>query len=121
VLGCNIPLVLRPSQAAQDAKRHSVIGPAHVSGLMHGQAFLGPLPGEVELVVTNDSVNIFRDMETGRECGADPRLRPLFERIGAKWTAKYDAKALERPWKMSDLTVPMLKLAGVPIEQIQLI
>jgi hypothetical protein len=120
VLGCNVPLVLRPIKATQRLA-YKVIGPAHVSGLMHGQMFLGPLPDGVELFINNDSVNVFRDRQTGREYDADPRLRPLFERMGREWVADFDAKARKKPWKMSDLTMPMLKMAGVPIEKIELV
>lgn len=47
LLGCDVPLLLRPAQN----HRFQVVGQCYVHGLMYGEAFLGPLPEHYQVVI----------------------------------------------------------------------
>ncbi|PIA93306.1 Heterokaryon incompatibility protein 6, OR allele [Cercospora beticola] len=81
LLGCPAVMILRP-QADTNDNTYEVIGNAVCTGLMDGEALLGPLPEQYETVnVLNASSGAyrpaFRDKPTGEVIYEDPRLPPL--------------------------------------------
>ncbi len=78
ILGCDIPLILRPDEYG----RYSVIGVCYVHGFMDGAALLGPLPRMWKHVSRYDTVALgywdaFINQETGETQVEDPRMGPL--------------------------------------------
>ena len=83
ILGCPNVMVLR---RAPGEDHYHIVGNAVCSGLMDGEALLGPLPDECDAVSvlneqTGQSLPAFRDSQTGEVTYADPRL----PRLDPKW------------------------------------
>lgn len=80
ILGCQGPMILRPSTMNED--QFEVIGPSYTHGASYGSAFLGPLPSNLRPVWHyNDDNGLrgmnFHDLETGAIHSEDPRLENL--------------------------------------------
>ncbi|KAL9018203.1 MAG: hypothetical protein Q9185_004476 [Variospora sp. 1 TL-2023] len=80
LLGCQSPMVLRPT----DDGSFLVVGECYVQGLMDGEALLGPLPSNWRRVSrfyeeTKTSWDAFNDRDRGIWQVEDPRLGPLPE------------------------------------------
>jgi hypothetical protein len=80
MLGCDSPIILRPTQDGS----YKFIGEAYCDGCMHGEALLGPLPDSFETVWRYDYNPecgyfrwAYRNKETGKFQPEDPRLGPL--------------------------------------------
>ncbi|RYO87695.1 hypothetical protein DL766_009692 [Monosporascus sp. MC13-8B] len=96
ILGCEVPMVLRPS--SEEAFR--LVGPCYVHGTMDGEVILGPIPAGWVLHVVRVDDDVFRPsffqslLKTGSETTTwdDPRLSehpmsPEWERVrDCKWT-----------------------------------
>ncbi|KAL9943215.1 hypothetical protein D7B24_002947 [Verticillium nonalfalfae] len=60
VLGCDVPLILRDRHSGGDRANlpgepeFEVVGDSYVHGLMSGEALLGPLPNECQMVMDSD-------------------------------------------------------------------
>jgi hypothetical protein len=130
ILGCNSPMMLRPT-----TEGYMVIGEAYCDGHMHGEALLRPLPDSFEAIWRYDD-NMgdpyyrwaYRSRETGLFQVEDPRLGPLPE----GWTVKSHER--EEFWQMfvndnsgeetrfdPRLTSEELRKRGVPIQVFDLI
>ncbi|KAL8761948.1 MAG: hypothetical protein Q9184_001986 [Pyrenodesmia sp. 2 TL-2023] len=80
LLGCDSPMVLRPT----DDGHYTVVGECYVHGLMEGEGLLGPLPAHWERIKryngnTGRDYDVFVDQERGIYHLEDPRLGPLPE------------------------------------------
>lgn len=80
ILGCQLPMILRPSTMNED--QFEVIGPSYTHGASYGSAFLGPLPTNLRPVLHFNDDNgpygmKFHDLETGVIHSEDPRLENL--------------------------------------------
>ncbi|KAI1212289.1 HET-domain-containing protein [Annulohypoxylon truncatum] len=78
ILGCALPLLLRPLGNG----KFKLVGPCFMVGLMHGEAFLGPLPKNIRMVEAfdNDTSRLtfwFKDVISGELFYEDPRLKSL--------------------------------------------
>ena len=78
LLGCQLPLVLRPCGDGY----HKVVGECYIDGFMDGAACLGPLPGNWQLVTRlygeySSYYYAFLNHQTGEFQIEDPRLGPL--------------------------------------------
>jgi hypothetical protein len=80
ILGCDSPIILRPTQDGS----YKFIGEAYCDGFMHGEALLGPLPDSFEAVWKYDYNPecgyfrwAYRNKETGKFQPEDPRLSSL--------------------------------------------
>ncbi|KAH8645762.1 heterokaryon incompatibility protein-domain-containing protein [Xylariales sp. PMI_506] len=77
ILGCGVPIILRPLTEGV----YRVIGSCFVHGLMDGEAILGPLDDQYDVITVTDSIekNIlvprYVDNVTGIRYAEDPRLR----------------------------------------------
>lgn len=98
ILGCQAPMILRPSTMNED--QFEVVGPSYTHGASYGSAFLGPLPSNLRPVWHGTSEDgpfgmRFHDLETGVIHSEDPRLENLpvdltefrKERKRGKWDA----------------------------------
>ncbi|KAL8756673.1 MAG: hypothetical protein Q9184_004426 [Pyrenodesmia sp. 2 TL-2023] len=78
LLGCESPMVLRPT----DDGHYTVVGECYVHGLMEGEGLLGPLPAHWERIRrynenTGRDYEVFVDREREIYHIEDPRLGPL--------------------------------------------
>ncbi|KAI4172280.1 MAG: hypothetical protein LQ348_006808 [Seirophora lacunosa] len=78
LLGCQSPMVLRPTNDGS----FLVVGECYVDGLMEGEALLGPLPSNWRRVTRFDEEtklwwDMFEDHDQGVWQVEDPRLGPL--------------------------------------------
>ncbi|CZR51234.1 uncharacterized protein PAC_01109 [Phialocephala subalpina] len=78
LLGCNLPLVLRPTASGQ----FQVVGECHVHGLCDTEALLGPLSKEWTIEIQDASLEgtgwpTFVNIRTNMRTWQDPRLPPL--------------------------------------------
>ena len=74
LLGCQMAMILRPASSSQ----YQVVGESYVHGLMDGEAFLGPFPGNYQSikVVLDGVYNIaYLDKQTGDYQWNDPRIK----------------------------------------------
>lgn len=82
LMGSHFPFVLR---ALKEGREHQIIGPCYCTGLMDGEAFLGPLPNHQKYILL-DPVRLrgpaFVNTRTGERKYEDPRLG----RPPRKWT-----------------------------------
>lgn len=98
ILGCQAPMILRPSTMNED--QFEVVGPSYTHGASYGSAFLGPLPSNLRPVWHGTSEDgpfgmRLHDLETGTIHSEDPRLENLpvdltefrKERKRGKWDA----------------------------------
>ncbi|KAI1413745.1 HET-domain-containing protein [Hypoxylon sp. FL1857] len=68
ILGCDLPLLLRP--LGND--KFKLVGPCFVPSLNHGEALLGPLPENIQVVYLG-----YKDVLSGEISREDPRLKSL--------------------------------------------
>lgn len=89
VLGCNTALTLR--HVADN--RFKLVGDAYYDGMMHGEALLGPIPADVEMLYSSGNTNFltvatcFYNKSTGVVEMEDPRLPdlpPTWDRVYAQ-------------------------------------
>ncbi|KAI4137992.1 MAG: hypothetical protein LQ341_004869, partial [Variospora aurantia] len=78
LLGCESPMVLRPTADGY----YTVVGECYVHGLMEGEGFLGPLPAHWERIVRYDEgtgswYDVYVERKRGTYQVEDPRLGPL--------------------------------------------
>jgi hypothetical protein len=76
LLGCNYPMVLRPTKDGS----YKVVGQAYYDGFMDGEALLGPLPDSFKVAYRfyrNGREWAYLNQETGVFQAEDPRLGPL--------------------------------------------
>ena len=107
LLGCQVPMLLRPSPNHQ----FQVVGECYVYGLMDGEALVGPLPDHYKFVLVRDPItfvnrNAFLDHRTGKVQYNDPRLESV---------PNYDEN--HRP----NLTPEMIEQRGVKLRTFDLI
>jgi hypothetical protein len=82
LLGHHCPVILRPMDSRCSSGRFRILGPAHVHGLMEGQAVLGSLSPSWKLVVEHTYSTyrlLFRNAQDGAKTPQDPRLGVLPE------------------------------------------
>ena len=80
ILGCEFPLILRPS----DTESHRVVGECYIDGFMESEALLGALPENWHYVShylpdlnKNSNFDVLKDTQTGEIQAGDPRLGSL--------------------------------------------
>ncbi|KAH8885373.1 HET-domain-containing protein [Thozetella sp. PMI_491] len=79
LLGCHMPIILRP----QSAGSYRVVGAAYAHGLGDGEALLGPLPSpwtfrwKSERPDSRQEIPVFQIIESGEVTHDDPRLGDL--------------------------------------------
>ncbi|KAI4221592.1 MAG: hypothetical protein L6R36_006800 [Xanthoria steineri] len=101
VLGCNVPLVLRP----RDSLNHEVVGECYMDSIMAGEALLGELPRNWTLVHKkfrhhHGSYVVFLDRDTGETHVEDPRRGAL----PAGWRIKNHDRDDAYNWYGNDIT-----------------
>ncbi|KAL8634687.1 MAG: hypothetical protein Q9226_009452, partial [Calogaya cf. arnoldii] len=75
LLGCKIPMVLRPS----DGGYLNVVGPCYINGFGDGEALLGPLPPGWKRIDYKKGYNVFTHDKTKTYDLNDPRLSGMPE------------------------------------------
>ena len=114
LLGCTMPLVIRPSSGLQ----YKVVGECHVHGLQEGEAFLGPLPDEYQPILIWDQgyYSAFINKRTGNVQYEDPRLED------GDWdTSERGPIRLHDGLISLKVTPNILKRRGVNLQSIDLI
>ena len=119
LLGCQMPMLLRPTINSQ----YRVVGPCYVDGLMNGEAFLGRLPDHYQTMYIFDEMlsghtDAFLDRRTDRLQYNDPRLESDQEDIiQAPFSASNpgDLSSLRR------ITPEMIERRGVKLQTFDLI
>ncbi len=85
LLGCDKPLVLRPTSSLQ----YQVVGECYVYGLGDGKAFLGPLPENYQAILVfleaQGSYRGFVNKDTGHVQYNDPRISDVSEGLRARF------------------------------------
>ncbi|PMD45594.1 hypothetical protein L207DRAFT_382181, partial [Hyaloscypha variabilis F] len=123
LLGCNTPMILRPSDDVRGA--FEVIGAAYVDGFSDGQAILGPLPQGTSLVYKYDETRkrclvAYFDVYSGLTTTADPRL----EHLPPEWSfdpkLQEDSKA-KATSRDPRLTPEALRKRGVKLQDFRLV
>jgi hypothetical protein len=133
ILGCSLPLILRPNSSGQ----YWVVGSCYVHGLMNGEALLGPLPTHYESIRRVESTRgasfaAFVNHQTGQTQVQDPRLGPLpenwrlrFHKEENFWHWFYNIKTREGqeyPTALDPrLTYQALRERGVDLIDIELV
>ena len=113
--GCNWPMLLRP---APDS-RHRVVGACYIHGLMHGEAFLGPVPEPYQAVSISDDASPrhttgFQNHQTKEIQYHDPRVEGLSGHESMSET--HPDGSLVRA-----LTAQMLEERGVKLQNFDLV
>ena len=119
LLGCNVPMLLRPIANSQ----YQVVGECYVHGLMNGEAFLGLLPEDFQpTFIFNEPSRRdfwgFLDHRTGKTQYNDPRMESLPEDDNDKKTPMLswpDGTLTRR------LTREMIERRGVKLQTFDLI
>ncbi|KAL8712369.1 MAG: hypothetical protein Q9225_006954 [Loekoesia sp. 1 TL-2023] len=128
ILGCQTPMVLRPRKN----RGHVVVGECYVQGLMEGEAFLGPLPGNGLRAYrfvdgSSTSYDAFIDRENETLQIEDPRLGALpqgwikqdhdmqhvcdlFRNVAEGWASSHDPR----------MTLQALRERGIKFEDFHL-
>ena len=80
ILGCSLPLLLRPTSNAH----HQVVGPCYVQGLMEGEVLLGPIPEQYQALflfnqIASRNYWVYLDHRSGKIQYMDPRLKLSLE------------------------------------------
>ena len=129
LLGCDTPLVLRPGGDGY----HKVVGGCYIDGFMDGAAFLGPLPGNWQLVTRlygeySVSHYTFLNHQTGEFQFEDPRLGPLPDgwylsdhQKKQTWNIYANDETGERTWHDPRMTPEALTARGVEMREFQLV
>lgn len=130
ILGCQFPLILRPS----GTENYRVVGECYIDGFMESEALLGALPNNWHYVTRyypdlNGPYDVLMDTQTGDIQVEDPRLGPLpagwcivdhqekhvYNRFSNEETAIVDTAFDPR------LSPEALKARGVSLQEIRLI
>ena len=132
ILGCQFPLILRPS----DTESYRVVGECYIDGFMESEALLGALPENWHYVSCylpdldrNSSYDVLMDTQTGEVHAEDPRLgslpagwcivdhheKHIYNRFSNTETAVVDTTLDPR------LSPEALKARGVSLQEIRLI
>ncbi|PVH79302.1 HET-domain-containing protein [Cadophora sp. DSE1049] len=111
LLGDQAAFILRPA----DGRQHQVVGEAYCYGFMDGEAFLGPLPGRLQLVLKlEEKTDIYWwghiDRETESFYCQDPRLGEL----PSGWKRKEHASDKFWTWFVNEETGEEMKVRGDP-------
>lgn len=129
ILGCRMPMLLRPvvdaaaaslpqSQGTEQESptRWQVVGACYVLGLMNGEAIYGKLPEHVSSITKVFKLNMqrlgFKDLRTGE---VEYNCVSILERYGLKAD-----KVMLDPWRMH-VTVAALKDKGIAVEMIDIV
>lgn len=119
LLGCKVPILLRP---APDL-RYQVVGACFVPGLMHGEAFLGPLPDHYQAIRILEEkydgwLDGFLNHQNGKTQYRDPRFEAPLENDDEdqSWIRKHPDGTKSRC-----LTAKMLEKRGVKLQKFDLI
>ncbi|KAF4459783.1 ankyrin repeat and SAM domain containing 6 [Fusarium albosuccineum] len=78
MLGCNIPMLIRPTDESNN--KFHLVGICFVPGLLDGESLLGSLPADwkLQMIFTDGSyVPSYVNPSTGHNQAQDPRLKPL--------------------------------------------
>lgn len=80
LLGCRMPLLLRPAPNLQ----YQVIGACYIHGMMQGEAFLGPIPNHYQVVIIFEDrlggfFKGFLNHQNGKTQYTDPRFEAPIE------------------------------------------
>jgi hypothetical protein len=122
VLGCQWPLVLRPTTPG--APKHVIVGDCYVSGFMHGEALLGKIPPPFKTVVDPTIYGgahirqklLYLNTETGATQIEDPRLGALgidLEPYRKEWE-------LDNP-ELVDVPTELLREKGVDVRLLDIV
>lgn len=109
-------LVLRPLPESNN--RYHVIGNCFLQGAMHGEAVLGPLPGDVEHVFRSSQGRwFFENKATGSKSEEDPREKTLGLNLSD------DSRSPGEGWLKIGLDVisPILAARGVSVTTFDLV
>lgn len=106
VVGCDMPLLLRP---VDGGRRHLIVGQCSTTGIMDGQALLGPLPHDVHPCFVYDEkfkghVLAYKHADTGSLSPEDPRFSDLPVDL-----AEYRQKLEENPRVRLDIKPDVLR------------
>ena len=119
LLGCSMPMLLRPTANSQ----YQVVGSCYVHGLMNGEAFLGPLPEDLQPILILDEPKRrefwgYLDPRTGKTQWNDPRVESLPENDNNEETPMISLPDgnVER-----QLTPKMIQSRGVKLQTFDLI
>ncbi|KAJ8129753.1 hypothetical protein O1611_g3878 [Lasiodiplodia mahajangana] len=99
ILGCSVPIVLRPRPESDD--RYSVVGECYIHGLMHNEGLLGDLPKHIRPVIAHDAEfqgerTQYQDTTNGEVRKEDPRvLRLLEDLISKKVYTRHDIEQVD--------------------------
>jgi len=101
ILGCPVPLVLRPYMNGQ----YRIVGSSYVHGFMNGEALLGPLPAHYQQVfqiepITGKVYTAYVNHQTSEVQVQDPRHGPLPE----YWWSRSHAEEDFWPWFVNNKT-----------------
>ncbi|KAI1130766.1 hypothetical protein F5Y10DRAFT_235138 [Nemania abortiva] len=106
ILGCYVPIVLRPRFESDN--RLSVVGECYVHGLMHNEGLLGDLPENFRPVIGYDEAfqglrTQYQDTTTGEVQKEDPRvLRLLDDLVSKGFYTSHDVEQIYR-WGTTEL------------------
>lgn len=120
ILGCQAPMILRPSTMNED--HFEVVGPSYTHGASYGSAFLGPLPSNLRPVkhwtVKDRPYRIrFHDLETGVIHSEDPRL----ENLPVDLTEYREERKKGNPWVLLHISPETWRAHGVDVVNFDLI
>jgi hypothetical protein len=132
-LGCDSPLVLRPT--TPDCLQYWVVGEAFCHGVMDGEALLGPLPEHWQLVIRHDRTSYvdwsaFWNSKSQQFSAEDPRLGNLpegwrrqsheNEEFQTSFIRDIDGEILET-WEDPRIAMDELRLRGVQLKTFELV
>ncbi|MCJ1476889.1 hypothetical protein MMC13_005558 [Lambiella insularis] len=127
LLGCNIPLVIRPVERGnsiqtyttdeKEISRFQIVGATYINTAMTGEAFLGPLPDHYRLVIKLDSGKqcfrmSFFNKHTSKTQWADPRWKDV---LGEKYEELLKIKDLNEKDRKTVWEREALKARGTEL------
>lgn len=133
MLGCDSPLVLRPT--TPDNLQYCVVGETFCHGVMDGEALLGPLPGDWRLVFRHESYGdypAYWNSKLQLFSAEDPRLGDLpegwsrskkshkYEELRTLFTRTVNGETSET-WRDPRLTPDELRRSGVKLQTFELV
>jgi len=103
LFGCNSAMILRPVQAG----KYLVVGEAFCSGVINGEAFLGPIPGSFDVLYQYTERQkayywAFIDRDSGKFQVEDPRLVDV--PLPAGWRRREHENEEFEDWFVNDET-----------------
>ncbi|KAH6647147.1 hypothetical protein BKA67DRAFT_540600 [Truncatella angustata] len=115
ILGCNMPMVLRPHGNG----RFTLVGQCFVSHIPFGDAVLGPFSDITQAYIRTEAnacnLFVFKNNDTGTVAVADPRLErfPGFE--------EYREELRDNPWRKFKIHPQLLRDEGVNIQYFNIV